>query len=157
MKKYWIYIKCGLVILLLVFIIFDMRKDSISQARIESVTKHVVKAAKFQGIEPAENRMIKRFYGLNPQDYAGVVLYAPADNMDVHELLIVKLKDTSQKDMVEDAIEERLDTQLTSFEGYGAEQTALLKKHVLVSKGNYVFYMVGENVDNARKAFVDNL
>jgi len=153
----WTYIKGGLVVLLLVFIIFDMRKDTVSNAKIETVTKNVVTAAGFQDIEPAEGRMVKRFYGINPKDYNGVSLYVAGDNMDVHELLIVKLNDVSQKDSVEEAIEERLDTQLKSFEGYGAEQTALLKKHAQKTKGNYVFYMVGEKASDAQKAFVESL
>lgn len=97
--------------------------------------------------------MVKRFYGLNPGDYESVVLYAPADNMDVQELLVVKLKESSQRAEVEAAIQGRLDTQLKSFEGYGAEQTALLEAHVLRVKGNYVFYIVHERAAEAGAAF----
>lgn len=153
----WTYIKGGFVLILLTFIILDTGKDSVSNAKIETVTKNVVAAAGFQDIEPAEARMVKRFYGINPKDYDGVSLYVAGDNMDVHELLIVKLNDVSQQESVEASIEERLDTQLKSFEGYGAEQTALLKKSVLEIRGNYVFYMVGEKASDAQKAFIESL
>lgn len=151
------YVKAVLVAMLLLFIILDMMNDPISTAEIETVAKNVVKAADFQGMERAEARMVKRFYKLNPKDYEGVVLYAPTDNMDAHELLLVKLKDAAQKKAVEDAIGERLDTQLKSFEGYGASQTALLKRSVLSAKGNYVLYVVGERVGYAQEAFVKSL
>lgn len=151
------YIKVALVVALLVFIILDMVNDPISNAKIETVAENVVKAADFQGMEQAEPRMVKRFYGLNPKDYEGAVLYAPVDNMDAHELFLVKLDDVSQMKSVEDAIEERLDTQLKSFSGYGVEQTALLEKHVFLKKGNYVLYVVGEHAGEARKAFVESL
>ena len=82
---------------------------------------------------------------------------APKDNMDVNELLIVKLKDTSQSKAVESAIRQRLDTQLKSFEGYGAEQTALLEAHKLQVKGNYIFFMVGDRAAAAQKAFLKSL
>ena len=108
-------------------------------------------------MEAAEARMVKRFYGLNPKDYEGAVLYAPIDNMDAHEMLLVKLKDSSQKKQVQDAILERLDTQLKSFQGYGAEQTALLNKHVLLERGNFVLYVVGEHASDAQEAFVKSL
>lgn len=157
MKKYYTHIKIALVVFLLVFIIADMCRDGISKAKIETVTADTVKAAGMEELSPAENRMVKRFYGLNPNDYEGAVLYAPQDNMDVHELFIVKLKDVSQKEEVEAAIQERLDTQMKSFEGYGAEQVALLNKHVLVVKGNYVFYMVGEKAKDAQAAFLHSL
>ncbi len=151
------YIKIVLVAALLVFIILDMANDPISNAKIETVAENVVKAADFQGMEQAEARMVKRFYGLNPKDYEGAVLYAPVDNMDAHELFLVKLEDVSQMQSVQDAIEERLDTQLKSFAGYGAEQTALLEKHVFQKKGNYVLYVVGEHAEDARKAFLESL
>ena len=62
-----------------------------------------------------------------------------------------------QKKQVLEAIRERLNTQLKSFEGYGAEQTALLKKHVLLEKGNFVLYAVGEHAADAQEAFVKSL
>lgn len=151
------YIKYALAAVLLIFVILDMVNDPVSSAKIETVAENVVKAAEFQGMEVAEARMVKRFYGLNPKDYEGAVLYAPIDNMDAHEMILVKLKDSSQKKQVQDAILERLDTQLKSFQGYGAEQTALLNKHVLLERGNFVLYVVGEHASDAQEAFVKSL
>ena len=152
-----VYIKTALVAVLLLFVIFDLSDEPDSAVKLETVEQNVVEAAGLESSEPAEARMIKRFYGLNPKDYDGAVLYAPADNMDAHELFLVKLKDDTQKKAVEDAIEERLDTQLKSFEGYGAEQTALLEGHVLSEKGNYMLYIVGEYAEDAQKAFAESL
>lgn len=157
MKKYLFQIKIVLIALLCVFILYDVGRDQTSSVGIESVTEEVLEAAKMKGAVPAEERMVKRFYGLNPKDYKGAVLFAPKDNMDVNEIFIVKLKDSSQAEEVEKAIRERLETQQKSFEGYGAGQTALLKAHTLDVRGNYVFYMVGENVTAAHKAFLNSL
>lgn len=156
-KKHFTHIKKIFIVLLAVFILFDLFGDRTSKADINAVADETAKAAGFDDMTRAENRMMKRFYGVNPKEYDGAVLYAPQDNMDVHELFIVKLKDVSQQETIERAIEERLDTQIKSFEGYGAEQVALLQKHVLEVKGNYVFYMVGENAQAARKAFLNSL
>ena len=156
-KKHFTHIKKIFIVLLAVFILFDLFGDRTSKADINAVADETAKAAGFDDMTRAENRMMKRFYGVNPKEYDGAVLYSPQDNMDVHELFIVKLKDVSQQETIERAIEERLDTQIKSFEGYGAEQVALLQKHVLEVKGNYVFYMVGENAQAARKAFLNSL
>lgn len=157
MKNYYTYIKITLVVLLLGFIVFDMRRDPISNAQIDTVEKAVVSVSHFKDASPSENRMVKRFYGLNPKDYEGAILYAPSDNMDAKELFLIKLTDVSQSDAVQDAIEERLDTQKKSFEGYGAEQTKLLNDHVLEVKGNYILYYVGGNTSKVRQAFLDSL
>lgn len=156
-KKYFSYIKIVLVVLLLVFIIADVSLDQSSSADIKTVAAQVAKAAEVDVDAAAEERMVKRFYGLNPKDYEGAVLYAPKDNMDVNEIFIVKLKDELQAKSVEEAIQKRLDTQMKSFEGYGAEQTALLKAHVLEVRGNYIFYMVGEKDGKTQKAFLESL
>lgn len=156
-KKYFPYIKIALVVLLLIFIIADVSLEQSSSADIKTVAAQVAKTAGADVDAVAEDRMIKRFYGLNPKDYEGAVLYAPKDNMDVNEIFIVKLKDESQAKSVEESIRKRLDTQLKSFEGYGVEQTALLKAHVLEVRGNYIFYMVGEKAGNTKKAFLESL
>lgn len=157
MKKYASYIKIILVVLLLVFIIIDVGSDKVSKTDIETVKKEVNKVSGFAEVPEAENRLIKRFYGLTPSEYEDVILYAPQDDMAVDEMLIVKLKDVSQQEAVQTAVEKRLDTQLKSFEGYGAEQVAMLNKHVLSVEGNYIFYMVGENAQEAQKAFLGSL
>lgn len=149
----WRYLRIGLAFLLVVFILLDLWGGHVKDADMDLVIEQVTKAAGMEGSKPAEARMVKRFYGLNPGDYESVVLYAPADNMDARELLIVKLKSSSQREEVEDAIGQRLDVQLKSFDGYGAEQTALLEAHVLRTKGNYVFYIVHERAQEAGAAF----
>ena len=157
MRNIWSYLKIFLALVLLVFLALDLKGDPLSDASLEDVTQAVVEAAGLQEKEPAANRLIRRFYGLNPHDYAGIVLYAPSDNMDVHELLIVKLADLSQSEAVEEAIEARLDTQLKSFEGYGPEQVALLNAHRLNVEGNFIFFMVGETAPQGQAAFLSHL
>ena len=157
MRKFYPHLKILLTVLLIVFVISSLTGGDISSADMQTVAGQVVKGTKFEQMSPAENRIIKRFYGLNANDYESVVLYAPGDNMDVHELLLVKLKDLSQQKTVEDAVGKRLETQLNSFEGYGAEQVALLNKSVTIVKGNYIFFMVDEDAAKAQKAFLKSL
>jgi hypothetical protein len=151
--KKWGYIRNGLVVLLVLFVILDLWGGRGGDADMETLVAEVTKAAGMEGGRPAGARMVKRFYGLNPGDYESVVLYAPADNMDARELLIVKLATPSQREEVEKAVQGRLDVQLDSFDGYGAEQTALLEAHVLRAKGDYVLYVVHERADEAGAAF----
>ncbi|MCD7867813.1 MAG: DUF4358 domain-containing protein, partial [Clostridiales bacterium] len=146
-----------LALCLVVFIARDLQGDTVSDAPMAEVQAAVVSAAGYGDAVPAENRMVKRYYGLNVQDYDGVVLYAPEDNMDANELLLVRLADVSQSEDVEAAILERQQTQLNSFEGYAAEQTKLVQDYVLEIRGNYIFYMVGENVAQAQEAFLSCL
>ena len=95
-----------------------------------------------------------RLYGIDPDDYDGFLLYYPSTNMGAEELLLLKLADDSQREDAAAALEARLAAQKTGFDGYGAEQTALLADSVLEVRGNYLLFCVAENADEVRRAFL---
>lgn len=150
-------IRIGMVVILLVFIILLQVGNKNSNSTLNAVTDSVIKAIKVEGMEESSNRMFKKFYGLNASDYEGVTLYAPVTNMNAEELLIIKLKDRSQAESVTEAINSRLETQKSSFEGYGIEQFDLLENHVLDVQGNFILYIVHPDATKADQAFRSSL
>ena len=150
-------IRIGMVAVLLVFMIYLQMGAKESDAAIGDVAGAVVNTLDTSTMEESANRKFKKFYGLNAGDYDGVVLYAPLSNMDSEELLIVKLKNSSQAETVRAAIEKRLETQKSSFEGYGIEQYDLLENHILDIRGNYILYVVHSDANKALQAFRDSL
>ena len=145
----WVAVIAGLVILLVLF-----GGNSVSGADPQEVAEAVTSAIDMENMQLADNQMVKRFYGLDPADYEGCILYYPNTNMMAEEVLIVKLKDISQQQTVSDAIEARLQTQKNTFEGYGVEQFDLLTNHAVVElRGNYVLFVVSDHAEAARKAF----
>lgn len=150
-------IKYILLILLIAFIVSLMRGDKISSSKLEDVTAKVIEAMDMTDLSVADNRTVRRLYGLNVDDYDGVRLYVSDSNMKVEEVLIIKLKDESQAETVEAAALNRVDTQLQSFEGYGPEQCKLLEDHVLDTEGNYVLFVVNQEAQAADQAFQKSL
>lgn len=150
-------IKYILLILLIAFIVSLMRGDKISSSKLEDVTAKVIEAMDMTDLSVADNRTVRRLYGLNVDDYDGVSLYVSDSNMKVEEVLIIKLKDESQAETVEAAALGRVDTQLQSFEGYGPEQCKLLEDHVLDTEGNYVLFVVNQEAQAADQAFQKSL
>ena len=157
-KENWLsFIRYGMLMLLVVFILALLGADKTSETKIETVEKAVEKEVPLTGMHSVQSQMVKRLYGLNVNDYEGVVLYISDSNMGAEELLIVKLADTSQAEAVESAVQTRIENQENSFEGYGVEQYQLLQEHVLDVEGNYVFFMVHKEAQKAQKAFLNNL
>lgn len=150
-------IRIGMVVILFLFIVYLQMGAGDSRTPLETVAANVIKTIDTKSMEESTNRMFKKFYGLNVNDYEGVVLYAPVTNMDAEELLIIKLKDSSQAEAVTAAVNTRLETQKASFEGYGIEQFALLEKSILDVQGNYILYVVHSDANKADKAFRDSL
>lgn len=145
------------VVLLVWYLVALQGRDRQSNAALSDVAAAVVATLDETGFQESDAQMVKRLYGLNPAEYDGVVLYAPVTNMDAQELLIVKLQDVAQQDAVEAAVQARLKTQKASFDGYGAEQSALLEKAVVDVEGNYVLFVVGEQAAAAQSAFLQAL
>ena len=154
-KENWLsFIRYGMLVLLVVFIVALLGADKTSEAKIEAVEKAVEKEVPLTGMHSVQSQMVKRLYGLNVNDYEGVVLYISDSNMGAEELLIVKLADTSQAEAVESAVQTRIENQENSFEGYGVEQYQLLQEHVLDVEGNYVFFMVHKDAQKSAECLL---
>lgn len=140
---------------LLIFMVGSAPNTDVSLQELEAVAAPQLSEGE---VQKADGRMLRRLYGLNPSDYAEVVLYYPASNMGVEELLLVKLNDTAQTETVEAAIEARLGAQKQSFDGYGIEQTALLNNNAVTEvRGRYILFAVGVNAQAIRQAFLNAL
>lgn len=159
MKKYLQleYIRYALVAMLVIFVIILCQGGRISKADIQVVTDNVLESVGSDGISEGNRQMIRRLYGLDPNDYEGVSLYYPDSNMGSKEFLIVKMSDTSQYDAVETAMNNRVETQKGIFEGYAPEQYAMVENYQLCHEGNYVLLVICDDPSAAVKAFKKSL
>lgn len=60
----------------------------------------VTASVDLSALQEGSVQMVKRLYGLNPSDFDGCLLYYPQTNMEAEELLLLKLRDTSQQEAV---------------------------------------------------------
>lgn len=159
MKKYLQleYIRYALVALLIIFIIILCQGGRVGKADIQTVTENVLEVVGTDEISEGNRQMIRRLYGLDPNEYEGISLYYPDSNMGSREFLIVKMADTSQFETVEKAMTDRVDTQLGNFEGYAPTQYAMVENYELCHEGNYVLLVMSEDPAAAVKAFKDSL
>ncbi|KMZ55890.1 DUF4358 domain-containing protein [Dorea sp. D27] len=146
-----------LVLLLIAYVILLISKEGGTNTPIKTVNKNVLSVMGTEGMKKGTTQDLKKYYGLNADDYKGVTLYIPDDVMGVNELLIVQLTDVSQAESVEQAAQARLDTQKESFEGYGAAQTKLIRSAVLESRGDYVLLAVTKKADAVQGAYRKSL
>ena len=149
----WICVACALALLIAQF-----GGNTISSADAATVAAAVTETMDMTNMQPADTRMVKRLYGLDPSVFEDCILYYPNTNMMAEEILIVKLQEVSQQESVVNAIQARLDTQKNTFEGYGVEQFDLLSNYSTIEcRGNFVLFVVSKNHSAARSAFLDAL
>ena len=145
-------------VLALVCLLTMFGSNKISNADPAEVEAAVVAELDMSAMVKADNQMVKRLYGLDPASFEGCVLYYPNTNMMAEELLILKLSATAQQQSVRAAIEARVETQKTTFDGYGVEQYALLTENCIIDiRGNFVLFVVNADCDAAQKAFAGAL
>lgn len=149
----WLTVLAAVILLVVMF-----RQDPVSNAAAEDVAAAVTARLDMSNLQEGDAQMVKRLYALNAADFESCVLYYPQTNMEAEEVLLLKLRDVSQQEAVEAAIQARLETQKTSFDGYGLEQYDLLTNHAVVEiRGNYVLFVVHAQADAAQQAFLDAL
>ena len=145
-------------VLALICLLTMFGSNKISNADPAEVEAAVVAQRDMSAMVKADNQMVKRLYGLDPAAFESCILYYPTTNMMAEELLIVKLSDRAQQETVRAAVEARLATQKTTFEGYGVEQFDLLSNNSVIEvRGNYVLFVVNAACADARKAFLGAL
>ena len=168
-------VKGILLILLVIFIAGLLSANAGSDKSVEEITRMVVpdlmqeqqegnlssdagdsqEEGVFDGMEQATVLDFKRIFGLNAEDYEGIAYFKPVSQMDVEELLIVKVKSEEQMESLEEAADERIENQKKSFDGYGAAQCALLEKAIVKKKGNFLFYCTSPDAEEYCNRFVD--
>ncbi|MEG1715174.1 MAG: DUF4358 domain-containing protein [Lachnospiraceae bacterium] len=149
--------KIGMIAILIVYIGVLLAINGNSKVPFQTVSKAVEKKADLKVMDKAEIRELRKYYGLNAKDYDGTLFYHSKSSMGVEELLLIKVKNNSQTEAVEKAIEQRVDAQKKNFEGYGVEQMKLLNDAVWEIRGNYIFLSIAKNAETVQKTFRSSL
>lgn len=146
-------VKWAVAVLAIIVIALSSARTKLSSTPFDTMSRAVMAVTDTSEMQEADSQMIRRLYGLDPNTYDGVMLYYPVTNMHAAELLIIKLKDESQQKDVEQAISDRKSTLLKSFQGYGAEQTAMLENSITDIRGNYAFFCSAKDPEKVHDAF----
>lgn len=145
--------KAALIVLLAVMLAFLIR-GSRRKIDFETVKENVLGAMDTSQMNAGDAQLLRRLYGLNSGEVKNWILYTSADNMAVEELLLVECASDTQTEQVEQAAAERADAQKNNFEGYGPEQVQLIEKSVLRVESPYVLFVISENAEQVKDAFV---
>ena len=146
-----------LLLILAVYITLLFLAKGGRSATFEQVSDAVKKAADFSKMELVDSRRFRQFYGLNENEFEGVMCYYTNQTMEVEEVLLIKAKTAGDAQKAKEAAEARVQTQIKNFEGYGAAQVKLLKNAVVKVRGDYMFMAVSPDAEKLEKAFKKSL
>lgn len=144
-----------LILGILLIVVFMDKTKTYKDIDIKSIEKNIIDCASDkEKIVEGDNKSLKRFYGLNDKDYEEVIYYKPASNMDVGELLIIKVKEETQISDIEKRMNDRIENQKNSFKDYAPKQYSILKDSVVSLNGNYAFLAVSEDAEKMKEKFI---
>lgn len=145
------------VFLIFVFVVLLTMFRSGSTKSFEVVSQAVQNSIYDEELVQKDSQALKRYYGLNSAEYEGVLFYTSEFSMSAKEVVLIKVKDEAQAEVVKSAIENRIETRIDSFEGYAPEQVQLLKEAQYVVRGNYIFLAVTPDAEVYKSVFVKSL
>lgn len=122
---------------------------------MESIRTAMLEKTKISSLQECHERKLLQFMGINYQNYDSYIYYKSKESLGVDEVLVVKVKNTSDLEGLKDAVESRIKSQEKVFDGYGTEQMKLLKNGIVETKGKYLFYCVSEDSAQYEEVFRD--
>ena len=142
-----------LVVVLAVFLFLQIKQPSNSGTDFQTVVDVTLKEKNLDEFKQGDNLAIKRFLGMNPEEFESIVYYKNTDTMKASEVVIVKFKDNKQSSVFKDAMKSRIENQKNVFGGYIEEEEGYLNKAVIDIQANYALYAVGEDAQTLMKQF----
>ena len=143
-------------VLTAVLILFMMTVYSLQNADdvpLSKINDALQKETKIDKLEKCTDRQLMQFIGIDASDYDSFIYYKTKKALGVDELLIVKADSPGDLDGVRNAVDSRVSSQITTFDGYGPEQVALLKNAIITQRGDYLFYCVANGPEQYEEVF----
>lgn len=143
------------VIILIAFLAAVYAGNNAKDVPIADIEKALIAKTDIESMEKCSNRNLMQFFQLDYEQYESHIYYKSTKALSVTELLIVKAAAKDDLAAVKDAVDNRIESQIKTFQGYGPKQVALLKNAIVKTKGNYLFYCTGKNAEKYEEVFTD--
>lgn len=149
--------KYAVVLVIIVYVCLLLHYVGGSNQKFSKVAAKMEKVVDTEKLKDAGEQGLKRYYGLNAADYEGIFCYVATTSMSAQELLVVKVREESQVQEVEAAVERRLANRKNDFSGYAPKQVELLENAEISIRGKYIFMAVSPKASLYRDTFAKSL
>lgn len=107
-------------------------------------------------VNVGDKKTLKNLYYINSNNVEDFISFSPKSNMDVEEILVLKVKEDTDISEIKSKISKRLQKQGESFKNYRPEKYNIIENAVLEEEGQYLIFIVSENVSSIHKIIKDN-
>ncbi|MBG9795658.1 hypothetical protein ABD76_25630 [Paenibacillus dendritiformis] len=118
-----------------------------------AVGERIQRAVNLDEMKQGDRKKLTKLYHLDADEVEDFILYTAASNVKADELAVIKVKDADQAERVKQNIMQRIDAQTVKFKDYRPDEYFLIEKHVLKTKGRFVFFAVSREAAQMEAAF----
>lgn len=111
---------------------------------------------KFPEMVEISRNDISNYYDLNMSDIENIHLSINASGGFPDEIAIVKVDSSNNVKSIKESFEKRKQQLIKTFENYQPNEMYKLNQSVIVSKDNYVAFIVSSNSNQAKKIFLNS-
>ena len=120
---------------------------------LQDVKALLLEEKTISSMEESSDREMLEFMNIDPAALSEYIYFQGTEALSVEELMIIKVKDTAELAALKDAVEQRIEDQISTFESYGPVQVAMLENAIISTKGHYLFYSVGKYSEKYKEVF----
>jgi len=133
-----------LLMLLISLLVVFLQRPALQDVPLSDIEEEFLLREDAEDMEKYGAMRLRRNFSLDETDFTEVVYYGQSDTMSVQVFLLIRLADASQKDLVKGAFDLYLEEQIQNFEGYGEQQTELLKNAEIYESDLYMGLFISE-------------
>lgn len=141
------------IIILAVFLTVSYKIQSAKNVPIEEIESEISSKIDLSLMKKCTDRDLVHFLEIEPASTKGYFYYKGIEALSVDELLVIKTKGHSALPGFRDLVDKRIEDQISTFEGYGPKQVASLKDALIIQKGPYILYYVGNDAQKIAEVF----
>lgn len=146
-------IKAVMIIVLIVFLVNVYSMQDADDVSLKKINQILRSQTDIEEMEQCNARQLMQFTGLDASAYDSFLYYKSGEALSVEELLIVKADSPDDLDTVQDAVENRISNQISTYKDYAPEQADLLKNAIVTRRGDYLFYCAAEKPEKYEEVF----
>jgi len=140
-------------ILLSLFLIAGCGQDETRNPSVTEIRDEISKSVNISEMIPGDEETLTFLYEVTMDDIEEFMLYTAPSNIQADELAIIKVKDRSKLEKIKSHMAQRVENQAASFKDYLPEEYALIERHVLKSRGNYILLAISDEADQIEEIF----
>jgi hypothetical protein len=145
------------LVVILVYIIGLFVWVSGSNRPFDEVSTPLIRTLEATDMVEVNGQGFRRFYGINPADLEGVVMFTSEFRLSAEEVLLIQVQCQEQITEIVHVIEENLAMRRKNFETVAPEEVHWIDNAQLTVRGEHIFLAVGSQATEFRRVFLNAL